>query len=339
MNKANKSAKRVRIIAEAGVNHNGLMPLARDLASAARDAGADIVKFQTFDPKSLVVASAGTATYQQRSGYSDQREMLTALTLNEVEHEKLVAHCARIGIEFLSTAFDDPSIDLLSRLGQTTWKIPSGEITNVPLIERIGAIASEVIVSTGMATIAEIDEALCLLDAAGTPRERVTVLHCTTQYPTPVDQVNLRAMDTIAAAFSVSVGYSDHTVGIEVPLAAVARGASIIEKHFTLDKEAAGPDHAASLDPAELAAMVRGIRTVEEALGAPGKTLQPAEAANRQIVRKAIVARRPIAAGEMYTAENITTKRPELGIPARFWHTVLGRAARRAYEEDEPIEW
>jgi N,N'-diacetyllegionaminate synthase len=328
----------VIIIAEAGVNHGGSLSIAKQMAEAAGNAGADYVKFQTFDPDAVVAADGPTAEYQQNHGYTDQRSMLAKLKLSEAEHQELKNHCDDLGVGFLSTAFDLGSVELLRRLGQKTWKIPSGEITNVPLIERIGQIAREVIMSTGMATLGEIEQALSWLERAGCIRDRVTVLHCNTEYPTPYEDVNLRAMRTIADAFGVRVGYSDHTLGTEVPVAAVAMGARVIEKHFTLDRSAEGPDHRASLEPEELSAMVARIRHVEAALGDGLKRVSESERKNRRLVRKGIYAARAISKGERFSAENVTTKRPSHGTDAALWGQVLETAAQRDYEPDEAIE-
>ena len=327
------------VIAEAGVNHGGSLEQAKRLVDVAVAAGADVVKFQTFDPSALATRSATTAAYQAAGGFTSQRTMLESLCLDEAALERLQAHCRDAGIRFLSTAFDLGSVEVLRRLGQRTWKIPSGEITNVPLIEAIGAVADEVIVSTGMATVEEIGAALDWLAAVGVARDVVTVLHCNTEYPTPFEDVNLRAMCALGERFGVAVGYSDHTLGIEVPIAAVALGARVVEKHFTLDRGLPGPDHKASLEPTELAAMVAGIRNVERALGEARKFVTASERQNREIARKGIYAAGPIAVGERFTAANLTTKRPEGAIPASAWHEVLGKAATRRYEEDDPIQW
>ncbi len=329
----------VTVIAEAGVNHNGSLETAKQLAAAAAAAKADFVKFQTFDPKALVVETAATAEYQQTGGYENQLDMLSRLTLTRDEIVELKAHCDSIGIAFLSTAFDLGSVQTLRDLGQTTWKIPSGEITNVPLIEEIGSIADEVIVSTGMATLGEIESALSWLEETGCSRGRVTVLHCNTEYPTPYSDVHLRAMETIGRAFNVRVGYSDHTMGVEVPIAAVALGATVIEKHFTLDRTLPGPDQKASLEPDELSAMVAAIRNIEQSLGRSGKRVTESERKNKAVARKGIYASRNIKDGEEFSTENLTTKRPEGFLPASEWHRVIGRTARRVYRPDEPIEW
>lgn len=330
---------RTLIIAEAGVNHNGSLDQAKRLVDVAVAAGADVVKFQTFNPSSLVTRSATTAAYQAAGGYTSQRTMLESLCLDEATVEQLHAHCGAAGIQFLSTAFDLESVEVLRKLGQRAWKIPSGEITNVPLVEAIGAIADEVIVSTGMATVEEISAVLDWLAAAGTTRDTVTVLHCNTEYPTPYGDVNLRAMRALGEQFGVAVGYSDHTLGIEIPIAAVTLGATVIEKHFTTDRGLSGPDHKASLEPAELTAMVASIRNVERALGEARKFVTASEWHNRAVARKGIYAAGPIVVGEPFTATNLTTKRPEGTIPASAWHKVIGQAATRRYEEDDPIQW
>lgn len=334
-----RNGEHVVVIAEAGVNHNGSLTAAKELADAAARAGADFVKYQTFDPKALVVPEAATAEYQKAGGYSDQAEMLARLTLSTDELASLAEHCTSIGVRFLSTAFDLGSIQVLQGLGQTTWKIPSGEITNVPLVEAIGRIADEVILSTGMATLGEIEQALEWLRAVGCPRERVIVLHCNTEYPTPYEDVNLRAMQTIGQAFGVRFGYSDHTMGIEVPIAATALGAVVIEKHFTLDRKLPGPDQKASLEPDKLQSMIAAIRNIEVALGMSTKIVSESEHKNRTVVRKGIYAARPIATGDVLTADNVTTKRPAHGLASEMWHKVIGRQARRPYKPNDPIEW
>jgi len=329
----------VRIIAEAGVNHNGSLDAAKKLATVAAEADADIVKFQTFDPKSLVVSSAPTAEYQSKDGYTNQQSMLAGLTLSEGEQRELKIYCESINIQFLSTAFDLTSVQLLHSMGQTTWKIPSGEITNVPLIEAIGSIAEDVLLSTGMATLGEIEQCLEWLHMAGCNRDQVTILHCNTEYPTPYSDVNLRAMQTIGAAFGVKVGYSDHTMGIEVPVAAVALGARVIEKHFTLDRGLPGPDQKASLEPDELTAMVKATRNIEAALGTGQKRVTDSEEKNLSSVRKGIYAAGPIRIGETLNEHNLTTKRPQASIASSRWHEVIGRRATRDYKPDEPIQW
>ena len=328
------------IIAEAGVNHNGDIGLACQLVDAAAEAGADIVKFQTFNAKQLATAEADKASYQKETtGESDtQRDMLQKLQLTREQHGQLIYYCNRIGIEFLSTPFDSSSIDMLSSLGIQRWKIPSGEIVNLPYLRKIGSLNQPVILSTGMANLGEIEAAIDVLENAGTSRNQVTVLHCTTEYPAPLDEVNLRALQAIAQAFGVAVGYSDHTDGIAVPIAAVAMGATVIEKHITLDCSMEGPDHRASLEPNQFASMVHGIRAVEQALGDGIKRPTTSERTNLPIVRKSLVAARAIQAGEPFTAENITAKRPGTGISPMHWDELMGRKSSRAYAPDELIE-
>jgi N,N'-diacetyllegionaminate synthase len=328
------------IIAEAGVNHNGDIAMAKRLIEVAAESGADVVKFQTFRADKLVTHTAAKADYQVAAtgGRETQFAMLNRLELSVEDHSLLIAHCKAYSITFLSTAFDDESVDLLVSHEARLFKIPSGEITNLPYLRRIGSIGGEVVLSTGMATMGEIESAIDALEAAGTPRANITVLHCTTEYPTPMEEVNLMAMPSIAAAFGVHVGYSDHTRGIEVAIAAVALGASVIEKHFTLDKTLPGPDHQASLEPVELAAMVRGIRNIEVALGDGIKRPTPTEARNRPVARKSIVAGRPISAGESFSVENLAIKRPGTGLSPMRWDEVMGRVARRDFAADEQIE-
>jgi N,N'-diacetyllegionaminate synthase len=328
------------IIAEAGVNHNGDMKLAKRLIDEAADAGADLVKFQTFNASRQVTRSAKKADYQTQTtdNTESQHAMLQWLELNEAMHHELIAHCAIRGIGFFSTGFDTESVDLLVRLGQEQFKIPSGEITNLPYLRHIGQLGRKVILSTGMATLAEIEAAIDVLEQAGTPREKLTLMHCTSEYPTPMTEVNLRAMQSLRAAFGVDVGYSDHTRGIEVAVAAVAMGASVIEKHFTLDRTLPGPDHQASLEPAELRALVSSIRNIEIALGDGIKRPTPSEARNKLVARKSLVASRAIKAGEVFTAENLTTKRPGTGISPMRWDDLLGKRALREFAEDELIE-
>jgi len=327
------------IIAEAGVNHNGDLDLAKQLINAAADAGADLVKFQTFNANRQVTRTAKKADYQTQttSSTESQHAMLRRLELTEEMHHQLIAHCATQNIGFLSTGFDIESVDLLVSLGQECFKIPSGEITNLPYLRHIGQLGKTVILSTGMATLGEIEAAIEILEQTGTPRAKVTVLHCTTEYPTPMNEVNLRAMQSIHAAFDVAVGYSDHTEGIEIAIAAVAMGATVIEKHFTLDRTFPGPDHQASLEPAELKAMVTAIRNIEIALGDGIKRLTPSEARNKPVARKSLVASRAISIGEIFTAENITTKRPGTGISPMRWDEFVGQTAQKDYKEDELI--
>ena len=331
---------RTLIIAEAGVNHNGDLSLAKQLIDVAADAGADLVKFQTFDADRLVTRAAAKASYQlcTTDGKESQHEMLRRLTLSAAMHEELIAHCAVRKIGFFSTGFDLASIDLLVSLGQHRFKIPSGEITNLPYVRHIGRLGKPVIMSTGMASLVEIEAAIDAHELAGTPRAVITALHCTTEYPAPMAEVNLRAMLSIGAAFNVAVGYSDHTAGIEVPIAAVALGATVIEKHFTTDRALPGPDHKASLEPAELKAMVSAIRNIEMALGTGIKRLMPSETGNRLVARKSLVASRPIQAGETFSAQNLAVKRPGTGISPMRWDEVIGRAAPREFAPDELIE-
>ena len=328
------------VIAEAGVNHNGDIGMAVELVARAAEAGADVVKFQTFDTSQVVARHAPKATYQiARTGESDsQYDMVRRLELPREAHATLVETCHAHGITFMSTAFDHGSLDLLVKLGVDRLKVPSGEITNLPLLRDIGRRGLPVILSTGMATLGEVETAIEVLNRSGTPTERVTVLHCTTEYPAPFQDVNLRAMTTLQNALGVAVGYSDHTSGIEVPIAAVALGATVIEKHLTLDRSLPGPDHHASLEPAEFAEMVRSIRHVEAALGDGIKRVVDSEAQNRMVARRSIVAAAPIAAGEPFTSANLATKRPAVGLSPMRWDEIIGRTATRDYAPDEPIE-
>lgn len=333
---------RVLVIAEAGVNHNGSLDMAKRLVDVAAEAGADLVKFQTFKASKIASATAQKAAYQTRNEGDrvddGQLAMLERLELDEAAHEALIAHCAKRGIGFFSTGFDLDSLDYLNGLGLERFKVPSGEITNLPYLRKLGAFGRDLILSTGMATLGEIEMAIEALEAAGVPRSRITVLHCTTEYPAPIEEVNLRAMVTIGSAFGVPFGYSDHTEGIEVSIAAVALGATVIEKHFTLDRGLPGPDHAASLEPDELASMVRGIRKIEAALGAGQKRRTASEARNVEVARKSIVASRSIAKGEPFSDVNLTAKRPGTGISPMRWDDVIGRPAPRDFVADEEIE-
>ena len=328
------------IIAEAGVNHNGSLELAKKLVDVAVDAGADAVKFQTFKADRLVSKDAQKADYQKQttSVYESQYEMIKKLELDENAHRELIHYCKEKQIMFLSTPFDHDSIELLSNFGMPIFKIPSGEITNLPYLRHVGRLGKEVILSTGMADLGEIEDALDVLMQAGVPKEKVAVLHATTEYPCPIGEVNLRAMQTISAAFGVKVGYSDHTQGIEVPIAAVALGACVIEKHFTLDRTMEGPDHKASLEPGELKAMVTAIRNIEIALGDGIKRLTPSEARNKPVARKSLVASQEIKAGEIFSAQNINAKRPGSGISPMCWDEVMGRKATRDFAVDELID-
>lgn len=330
----------VIIIAEAGVNHNGDLEMARRMVYAAKEAGADYVKFQTAVPELVISSFAPKAEYQKSTtGEAEsQLEMCKAIHLPLSDYAGLKALCDEVGIGFMSTPFDLVSIDCLAPLGMDYWKIPSGEITNLPYLLKIGARGERIILSTGMASLAEVETTLQVLEKAGTPRSNVYLLHCTTQYPAPLDSVNLRAMDSLATLGCAGVGYSDHTEGIEVSVAAAARGARVIEKHFTLDRNLPGPDHKASLEPRELADLVSAMRRVETALGNPEKTAATAERPNIAIARKSIVAARPIAAGEVFSEENITVKRPGDGISPMLWFEVLGKKAPRPFAPDELIE-
>ncbi len=330
----------VLIIAEAGVNHNGDLSLACQLIDAAAEAGADMVKFQTFNADRLVTTFAKKANYQTQTtdAAESQYAMIRRLELSRDMHEALIAHCKSRRIQFFSTGFDPESIDLLVELGLECFKIPSGEITNLPYLRHVGHYGKPVILSTGMATLGEIEAALEILEQAGTPRKLITVLHCNTEYPTPMTDVNLRAMLTIRDTFSVEVGYSDHTSGIEVAIAAVALGATVIEKHFTLDRNLPGPDHKASLEPDELKAMVVAIRNIEQALGDGIKRPSPSEAKNKPIARKSLVAACSIRTGEIFSVTNLAIKRPGTGLSPMRWDEVLGRKAPRDFAPDELIE-
>ena len=330
---------RVFIIAEAGVNHNGSLEIAEQLVDVAAAAGADAIKFQTFKAETLVSKTAQKAEYQKRTtdGQETQFEMIKKLELDVSAHKHLIAYCAEKGIEFFSTPFDNDSIDLLDQLGVRVIKVASGEITNLPYLRKVGCLNKQVILSTGMSSLLDIEMALGVLIEAGTVKENVTVLHANTEYPTPMEDVNLRAMKTIADAFNVEVGYSDHTIGIEVDIAAVAMGAAVIEKHFTLDRTMSGPDHRASLEPAELRQMVRAIRNIEKALGSGEKVPSRSETKNIEIVRKSIVASRSILQGEILTEDNLSTKRPGRGLSPMLWDQIIGTTATRSYKVDDPI--
>jgi N,N'-diacetyllegionaminate synthase len=331
---------KIVIIAEAGVNHNGDIVIAKKLVDVAADAGADFVKFQTFDANRLVTESASKADYQKfMTGNSEsQQVMLRKLELSEDMHHELIAHCALKGIGFFSTGFDIESINMLVSFGQELFKVPSGEITNLPYLQHIGKFGKKVILSTGMSSMDEIENAINALESSGTPRSRITVLHCTTAYPAPMSDVNLLAMQSIRKEFGVEVGYSDHTLGIEISLAAAALGATVIEKHFTLDRAFPGPDHKASLEPEELKSMIDAIRNIEVALGDGLKKLMPSEVSNREVARKSIVARLPIIAGQVLDEENLTTKRPGTGISPMEWNNLLGKKAHRDFSVDELID-
>lgn len=330
----------VIIIAEAGVNHNGDLGMALKLVDVAADAGADFVKFQTFSADRLATATARKADYQVAStgDGGSQHAMLRSLELSDEMHLRIVDRCRERSIGFLSTAFDIESIDFLIGLGIPLLKIPSGELTNLPYLRHVAAIGLPTILSTGMAELDEVAQAIIALENAGLPQSHLTVLHCTTEYPAPFADVNLRAMLSMREAFGVEIGYSDHTPGIEVPIAAVALGARVIEKHFTLDCDLPGPDHRASLPPNQLVAMVRAIRNVELALGSGDKRPSAAETKNKDVVRKSIVAARAIRAGEAFSAENLAVKRPGTGLSPMRWDELIGRPARRNYAADEMID-
>ncbi len=328
------------IIAEAGVNHNGDINLAKNLIDVAARAGADFVKFQTLNADRMVTATAAKAEYQigLTNSTETQHSMLQKLELTEEAHRELISHCARLNIGFFSTGFDIESIKMLVRLGQKMFKIPSGEITNLPYLRYIGQQGEKVILSTGMSNMVEIASAIDVLEKSGTPRSRINILHCTTAYPVPPSDVNLNAMRSIQDMFNVAVGYSDHTLGIEISIAAVALGATVIEKHFTMDRNLPGPDHKASLEPVELQAMVSAIRNIEESLGDGIKRLMPSEIGNRAVARKSIVTSQPINRGQVFTEENITTKRPGTGISPMEWDKIIGKEANRNYLSDELID-
>lgn len=332
----------VIIIAEAGVNHNGDINKAFKLIDVAVNAGVDYVKFQTFKAENLVSRIAKKADYQIENTQNDsdnQLEMLKKLELSHAQHEQLIQYCEEKKIKFFSTAFDLTSLDFLAKIGLKIVKVPSGEITNLPYLKKAASLFEEVIISTGMTMMDEIKDALNVFLDAGIAKDKITILHCNTEYPTPMKDVNLKAMLAIEKEFGVKVGYSDHTLGIEVPIAAVALGATIIEKHFTLDKNLPGPDHAASLEPQELLAMCKAIRNIELALSGNGvKEPSESEMKNIVIARKSIVAKVNIEKGTVFTEENITTKRPGNGISAMKWDEVLGKTAMRNFNEDDLID-
>jgi len=327
------------IIAEAGVNHNGSIEIAKRLIDIAAESGADAVKFQTFKADKLLSKTAQKADYQKQTTPEDesQYEMIKKLELDEVAHRILFGYCKQKPIMFLSTPFDHDSIQLLNDLGMPIFKIPSGEITNLPHLRHIGRLNKQVILSTGMADLGEVEDALNVLIEEGTPKEKITVLHATTEYPCPIEEVNLRAMKTMRHAFGVKVGYSDHTQGIEVSIAAVAMEASVIEKHFTLDRTMEGPDHSASLEPSELKALVIAIRNIDQAMGNGIKKASKSEVKNIPISRKSIVAARTIKAGEVFSSDNLSVKRPGVGINPMRWDEMIGQVARRDYMLDEAI--
>lgn len=328
------------IIAEAGVNHNGSLDLAKNLVDAASEAGADVVKFQTFKAESLVTENATKATYQMEktTAKESQFTMLKRLELSFEMHQDILTFCKKKKIRFASTGFDLKSIDFLVGLGLDFLKIPSGEITNLPYLRHVGAKNLPIILSAGMATLKEVEEALKILEGSGANRNQITVLHCNTEYPTPMEDVNLRAMLTVKEELGVNIGYSDHTLGIEVPIAAVAMGANVIEKHFTLDRKLEGPDHAASLEPNELKEMVMGIRNIEKALGDGVKRPSASEEKNIPIARKSIVASRSIKKGELLSVDNLAAKRPGTGISPMRWDEIINQKANKSYVVDQQIE-
>ena len=334
------AAQSVFIIAEAGVNHNGSINRAREMIEVAAESGADAIKFQSFKAENLVVKNAGMAEYQRKNLAQDktQFKMLQTYELSYDDHKNLSEACKKNHIEFLSSPFDLESIDLLAEIGVKKWKIPSGEITNLPYLRKIASFKQEVILSTGMAELDEVKDAIEVFTAAGLPLSKITVLHCTTQYPTPFEEVNLSAMTAMGNIFDgIRVGYSDHTLGLEIPIAATALGASIIEKHFTLDRVLPGPDHKASVESKDLKKLVQSIRNIEIALGRPEKRVSPSESENRKVVRKSIVALKPIKSGEKFTISNLTTKRPGCGISPMRWDEIIGKTADRDYCKDELI--
>ena len=330
--------KKVLIIAEAGVNYNGSLELAYKMVDKAKEAGADIVKFQTGVPEKVMSRFAEKAEYQKKTtgAGESQLDMVRKLMLKFEEFVPLKQYCENAGIKFLSTPFDTSSVEFLDGLGCDLWKIPSGEITNLPYLLKIAKTGKPIILSTGMSTLDEVGEAIKILKNNGAGE--ITLLHCTTEYPAPYADVNLRAMETMRDKFGLAVGYSDHTPGIEVPIAAVAMGATVIEKHFTLDRNMEGPDHKASLEPDELAAMIRSIRNVEKAIGTGEKIPSESEKKNMPIARKSIIAARDIKKGEILTEQNLTTKRPGNGISPMKWNEVIGTMAIRDFAEDELIE-
>lgn len=330
--------KRTLIIAEAGVNHNGDINLAKQLIDAAADAKVDYVKFQTFKAENLVSKSAKKAEYQKTNTKNNdsQYSMLKALELSDTDHEILIKYCNEKKVKFLSTAFDFDSIEYLKDK-LDFYKIPSGEITNYPYLVKVAKLGLSIVMSTGMATLQEVKEALTVLVENGVPKENITILHCNTEYPTPMQDVNLTAMNTIGHELGVDIGYSDHTLGIEIPIAAVALGATVIEKHFTLDRNLEGPDHAASLEPDELKNMVSAIRNIELALGNGVKEPSESEQKNISIARKSIVASSEIKIGEVFSEDNITVKRPGTGVSPMKWNEVLGQKASKNYKIDENI--
>lgn len=331
---------RVLIIAEAGVNHNGDIRLAKKLIDAAANAQVDFVKFQTFNSKKLVTRNAERATYQiENTNHSSdsQLAMLQKLELSKEDHLELISYCETKGIKFLSTGFDLDSLDFLNELSIPLFKVPSGEITNLPYLRKIASFGKPVVISTGMADLGEVENALNVVLQEGVDKKDITILHCNTEYPTPMEDVNLKAMLSIKEKLNVNIGYSDHTLGIEIPIAAVAMGAAVIEKHFTLDNTMEGPDHKASLEPSELGAMVSSIRNIERALGHGRKEPSPSEMKNKAVARKSIVANKEIKKGAIFTSDNLTIKRPGTGISPMLWDEIMGTKATKHYDEDDLI--
>jgi|TARA_R100000501_G_C2622780_1_gene115963 N,N'-diacetyllegionaminate synthase len=331
---------KVLIIAEAGVNHNGSIETAKKLIEVAADAGADYVKFQTFKADKTVTRKATRATYQDNNtkDRDSQYEMLKKLELSEEMHQELIEYCEFKGVKFLSTGFDLESLEFLDKLGIPLFKIPSGEITNLPYLRKIASFKKPVVMSTGMADMKEVNDAFQVLLSEGLKKEDITIVHCNTEYPTPMEDVNLKAMNTIGDELGVKIGYSDHTLGIEVPIAAVALGATVIEKHFTLDRNLPGPDHRASLEPDELKKMVQAIRNIEKAVSGSGfKEPSLSEAMNKPVVRKSIIALSNIEIGESFNENNIGIKRPGTGISPMRWDEVIGEKAQQKYSEDDLI--
>ena len=332
---------RIIVIAEAGVNHNGSLERAYKLVDEAKDSGADVVKFQSFIAGNLVTEKAEKAEYQKMNiGGNDniQLNMLKSLEFSFDEQSRLFKYGKEKGIQIASTAFDMESVEFLNTMDMPFWKIPSGEIENTPYLRKIGSFGKNIVLSTGMSNLGDIEYALNILISSGTKEEQITLLHCTTEYPAPENEINLNAMDTLKVCFGLPVGYSDHTTGILVPIAAVAKGACLIEKHFTLDKTLTGPDHRASLEPKELSDMVKGIRMIESALGDGRKKSSLSEIKNMKIARKSLVAAKYIKSGELFSEDNLTVKRPGNGISPKHWDYYIGRVACRDYMPDEVIE-
>ena len=330
----------VFIIAEAGVNHNGSIQLAKELIDVAVNSGANAVKFQTFNANRQVTLSAKKAKYQQKTTDKSetQHSMLSKLELSEENHFELIEYCKKKNIIFMSSAFDIESVDLLEKLGQKCFKVPSGEITNLPYLRYLGKLDKEIILSTGMSNNVEIQAAINELTEAGTPLFKITILQCTSEYPSPMNEANLMVIGTFNKEFDVRVGYSDHTLGIESAIAAVALGAKVIEKHFTVDKNLPGPDHQASLEPSELTNMVKAIRNIEMAMGNGVKNLSPCEVENVKLARKSIVAKKEISIGDIFTSDNLTTKRPGYGISPMKWDEIIGQKSKKRFSKDDLID-